>query len=89
MRSFRATRAYPQFQSYSTWTHPQLTSFADECCATLARLFAYVGALALLAIVGIHLWDQLPDAALGPAVQMGWSTATRSSQAFAISQSEF
>ena len=89
MRSFWATRAYPQFQSYSTWTHPALTSFADECCATLARLFAYVGALALLAILGIHLWDQLPDADLAPAVQMGWSTATRSSQAFAISQPEF
>jgi hypothetical protein len=88
MRSFWATRANSEFPSYSTWTHPQLTSFADECCATLARLFAYVGALALLAIVGIHLWDQLPDAALAPAVQMGWSTATRSSQAFAISQPE-
>jgi cytochrome b subunit of formate dehydrogenase len=27
----------------------------------LAHLIAYVGALALLAIVGIHLWDQLPE----------------------------
>ena len=35
---------------------PALTSFADERCGTLARLLAYVGALALLAIVGIHLW---------------------------------
>jgi hypothetical protein len=25
-----------------------------------AGLLAYVGALALLAIVGIHLWDDLP-----------------------------
>jgi hypothetical protein len=88
MRSFWATRANPPFQSCSSWTHPALTSFADECCATLARLFGYVGALALLAIVGIHLWDQLPGAAPGPAVPMGWSTATRSAQAFAISQPE-
>ena len=27
----------------------------------LARLIAYVGTLALLAIVGVHLWDQLPE----------------------------
>ena len=89
MRSFWATRANSRFQSYSTWTHPALTSFADECCATLARLFAYVGALALLAIVGIHLWDQLPDAALEAGAQIGWSKATRSYPAFAISQPEF
>ena len=39
--------------------HPALTSFADEVCATLARLFVYVGALALFGILGIHAWDQL------------------------------
>jgi len=27
----------------------------------LAHLVAYVGALALLAIVSIHLWDELPE----------------------------
>jgi hypothetical protein len=43
----------------STRIHPALTSFADEYCGTLARLHAYVGVLALLAIVGIHLWDEL------------------------------
>jgi hypothetical protein len=89
MRSFWATRANSQFQSYSNWIHPALTSFADECCGTLARLFVYVGTLALLAIVGIHLSDQLPDISLEPAAPMGWSTATRSSQAFAVSQPEF
>lgn len=85
MRSLWANRAHP---SYQTRIHPALTSFADECCGTLARLFVYVGVLALLAIVGIHLWDQLPDLSLEPAAPMGWSTATRSSQAFAISQPE-
>ena len=89
MRSFWATRAKTQFQSDSGWIHPALSSFADECTGTLARLFAYVGILALLAIVGIHLWDQRPDMSLEPAAPMGWSTATRSSQAFAISQPEF
>jgi hypothetical protein len=94
MRSFWATGGNPrfgnpEFQSYSTWTHPALTSFADECTATLARLFAYVGTLALLAIVGIHLWGQLPDLSSEPAAQAGWSVATRSYPAFAVSQPEF
>ena len=60
----------------STRIHPALTSFADECTATLARLLAYVGTLALLAMVGIHLWDQLPiDDASEPATKAGWSLA--------------
>ncbi|HEX7564721.1 MAG TPA: hypothetical protein VF396_15965, partial [Bradyrhizobium sp.] len=53
----------------------------------LARLTAYVGTLALLAILGIHLWDQLP--AIEPAQSAagaGWSLATRSHPAFAVSQ---
>ena len=84
MRLFLANRANPYV---SARIHPALTSFADECCATLARLVAYVGALALLAIGGIHLWDQLPAAATGePAVRGDWSVATRSYPAFAVSQ---
>jgi hypothetical protein len=84
MRSNWATRGNP---IYPTRIHPALTSFADECCATLARLFVYVGVLALLAILAVHLWDQLPDlATLEPAAKADWSVATRSSPAFAISQ---
>ena len=45
---------------YATRIHPALPSFADECSGMLARLIAYVGALALLAIVGLSLWDELP-----------------------------
>jgi hypothetical protein len=87
MRSFRAIRANP---SYSTQIHPALNSFADECCATLARVLAYVGTLALLAIVGIHLWNQLPAGEAGePAVKAGWSLASRSYPAFAVSQFDF
>jgi hypothetical protein len=84
MRSFWATRAYP---SYAVRIHPALTSFADECCGMLARVIAYVGALALLAILGIHLWDQLPiSEAVELAIKPGWSVDARAHPAFAISQ---
>jgi hypothetical protein len=94
MRLFSATQIFsrsanPQFQSDSGWIHPALSSFADECTGTLARLFAYVGMLALLAILGVHAWDQLPDLNLEPSTPAGWSVATRSAPAFAISQPEF
>jgi hypothetical protein len=86
MRLFCGTRA----SSYDpTRIHPALTSLADECCSMLARLVAYVGALALLAIAGIHLWDELqPGMAEAPSAQMAWSLATRSYPAFAVSQSD-
>lgn len=84
MQSFLASRTNPH---YPNWIHLALSSFADECCGMLARLFAYVGTLALLAIVGVHLWDQLPDsAAAGPPAKSGWSTASRWLPAFAVSQ---
>jgi hypothetical protein len=84
MRSNWATRGNP---FYPTKIHPALTSFADECCATLARLFVYIGVLALIAILAVHLWDQLPDlATLEPAAKADWTVATRSSPAFAVSQ---
>ncbi|MGO8908014.1 MAG: hypothetical protein ACLQDM_01590 [Bradyrhizobium sp.] len=83
MRPFSATPDNPQYHGR---IHPALTSFADECCATLARLTAYVGALALLGMVGVHLWDELPTAATGePAGKPGWSVASRSRPAFAVS----
>jgi hypothetical protein len=69
MRSFWTIRANP---SYSTQIHPALNGLADECRGTLARLVAYVGTPALLAIVGIHLWDRLP---VGEAGQPGATRA--------------
>jgi hypothetical protein len=72
MRSFSA---HPANSHYPTQIHPALTSFADEVCATLARLLAYVGTLALLGILGVHFWD-LWDAAGGvaePSVKASWS----------------
>lgn len=66
--------------------HPALTSFADECCATLARLIAYMGALALFAIVGVHVWDQLEfGTSAEPTGQPGFVLAQRSRPAFAVS----
>jgi hypothetical protein len=87
MRPFWATRATSYYPSQ---IHPALNSFADECCATLARLLLYVGTLALLAIVGIHLWDQLPAIEIAESsTKPGWSVASRSHPAFAISQFDF
>jgi hypothetical protein len=71
---------------YHAGIHPALTSFADECIATLARLIAYIGALILLGMVGLHLWDELPAAGIiEPAGKPSWSVASRSRPAFAIS----
>lgn len=84
MQSFLASPATPY---YPNRIHPALNSFADECCGMLARLIAYVGTLALLAIVGVHLWDQLPDIAdVEPPAKAGWSAASRLHPAFAVSQ---
>jgi hypothetical protein len=70
---------------YTTRIHPALTSFADEFCGTLARLLAYLMTLTLLAMGGVYLWDQLPDAtAIEPSAK-SWTLATRSSPAFAVS----
>jgi hypothetical protein len=55
---------------YSNDVYPALTSLTDEVCATVARIFAYVGTLALFGIVGIHLWSQY-QAEAGTAAKMG------------------
>jgi hypothetical protein len=86
MRSFLA---FPANSYFPDRIHPALTSLADECCGMLARLFAYVGTLALLAILGVHLWDQLPELAdAGPAAPAEWSTASRWQPAFAMGKAD-
>lgn len=51
----------------------------------LARLIAYVGTLALLAILGVHLWDRIPDITNAePAAPASWSAASRQHPAFAV-----
>jgi hypothetical protein len=68
-------------------THPALWRFAEECRGVATHLLAYVGALALIVIVGARLWAELPIAdALEPAAQVGWTAAARSYPAFAVSQ---
>jgi hypothetical protein len=88
MRLFWGTRADPYYPTAQSRIYSALTDFADECCGTVARLLVYVGALALLAIVGIHLWDQLPTADLDATAKASWSPASRSYPAFAVSQPE-
>jgi hypothetical protein len=83
MRPIQTTR--PQHHHWNG-IHPVLRSFADEFCGTLAHLIAYMGALALLAILGIHLWDQWPTGApVEASAKAGWGRAERSYPAFAVS----
>jgi hypothetical protein len=66
---------------------PALTSFADEVCATVARLFAYVGVLALFGILAVRAWDRLQvDLTAEPASEAAWSVTDRSPPAFALSR---
>lgn len=70
-----------------TQIHLALANFADEVVGTLARLFAYVGALALFAILALAGLGQLPDLRVGePAEKPTWSEASRSHPAFALSK---
>ena len=58
-----------------TQIHLALAAFADEVVGTLARLFAYVGALVLFAILGLAALGQLPTLRDDdePALKPGWS----------------
>ncbi len=52
----------------------------------VARLFAYVGTLALVAILAVHFGEQLPHiAGSREAPRSDWSVAVRSAPAFALS----
>jgi hypothetical protein len=68
--------------------HPALTSFADDVCATVARIFAYAGTLALVAILGAHAWDRLQAGSNDAPAKARWSVADRSSPAFAMSKQD-
>jgi len=70
-----------------TQIHLALANFADEVVGTLARLFAYVGTLVLFAILGLAGLGQLPSLRDDePAEKPGWSEASRSHPAFALSR---
>ena len=82
MRSFLVPRA----ALAPAGIHPALWRFADECNGLFARLIAYMGALALMTIVAVSLWDQLPLRGNDPAAKSAWSVAARAYPAFAVSQ---
>ncbi|MHC2623671.1 hypothetical protein ACVIW2_005703 [Bradyrhizobium huanghuaihaiense] len=70
-----------------TQIHLTLAAFADEVVGTVARLFAYVGALLLFAILGLAALGQLPALRDDePASRPGWSIAGRSHPAFAVTR---
>jgi len=70
-----------------TSLHLALAAFADEVVGTLARLFLYVGALALFAILALAALGQLPDVPDdGLTPKPGWAVADRSHPAFALSR---
>src|SRR5215831_7372518 len=70
----RTSWAYPAGSPFSTQIRPALTSVADDICATVARLFAYLGTLALVATLTVHFFEQLPDLAVFGASSPSWNT---------------
>jgi len=86
MQPYQAETAAPT----GTGIHLALLSLVDETVGTLARLLVYVGALALLAILGLYGLGQLPSLHdEKPAPKPGWSEATRSHPAFALGGIDF
>lgn len=70
-----------------TQIHLALANFADEVVGTLARLFAYVGTLALFAILALAGLGQLLDMRDDePTSKPEWAEASRSHPAFALSR---
>lgn len=61
---------------------------ADEICATFARLFAYVGALALIAILVVASWRHIAGHDAGELERSGWSVADGAAPAFALRLSD-
>ncbi|MGY3448956.1 hypothetical protein [Bradyrhizobium sp. USDA 4353] len=63
---------------------PGLKAVADEVCGTFARLFAYVGALALIAMLGVAAWNRLDSGDDAPAGRAGWTLADAAVPAFSL-----
>jgi len=76
--------------SHQPRIHPALRSFADECTDAVVRMLAYVGGLALIALVVLYAANPLTDAAVTaatePLAKPAWTAAARSYPAFAVSQ---
>ena len=82
MHSFPARTAHSD-PAQGFWT--ALANFVDEVYGTLARLFAYLMTLALMALCGIALWEHLPAVAAMEAAPRTWSQPARTAPAFAVS----
>jgi hypothetical protein len=61
-----------------------LESFADEVCGMLARLFAYVGALALIGILVIAAWHEFGGLDEVEPRGSGWAIADGAVPAYAL-----
>jgi len=72
--------------SLSRRIYPILTGAADEVCGTLAWLIAYVMALALLGILGLSFWNQVPGLEASEPAKAGWAVAGRSHPAYDVSR---
>lgn len=65
--------------------HPALRSFGDQVRAALVRMFAYGGALALLAIVAARLFEvEDVPIAIEPAPRAAWTAVERPYRAFML-----
>jgi hypothetical protein len=65
-----------------------LWRFAEECNGLLARLLGYMGALALITMIVVSLWDDLQLQNTASAAKVGWNVPARASPAFAVSQAD-
>ncbi|GLH76899.1 hypothetical protein SSBR45G_18070 [Bradyrhizobium sp. SSBR45G] len=63
---------------------PALKALADEVCGTFARLIAYVGALALIAMLGVAGWNRLDGGDDAGAPRAGWILADSAVPAFSL-----
>jgi hypothetical protein len=73
----------------ATPVDPALTSFTDEVCAALARLFAYVGTLALIGILIVRGCDQLLIMLADPPTpDPSWIMADRPRPASSVTQAD-
>jgi hypothetical protein len=64
--------------------HSGLRSLRDELAATLVRIFAYIGAVAVIAAVMAKLFESPVVAAIEPRQRSDWSTIERPYRAFML-----
>ncbi len=69
---------------------PALRALRDEISATFVRIFAYIGAMTVIAIVAAKLLETSGvEAAIEPATRSDWAAVERPYRAFALTIPEF